>query len=353
MLTRLRASTWVRACLLGLVLAFCGYGLYAEWPAVAAGLARLHWYSVALSLGAAMTGSACMMLAWRAILADLGSPLPVTAAARVNFLAQLGKYIPGAVWAFAAQVELGHDQNVPRRRGMTSVAVSLAVAVGAGLGVAAATLPFAAPGLSRYFWALLAVPVIAVALCPPVLGRLIDRGLVLIRQPALEQRPTWRGLTRALGWTLAGWVLLGIQVWLVLADMAGHGGYLLAAIGGYALAFSVGLLLIIFPGGIGAREVILIAALAPVLPHGRAVAVAVVIRVVTTVSDLALGGVGLAIGRLRQSGTQPAPPASEPGTARPHPAAAATVPGRGRHRKPRKPALADHAAASQQPESAL
>ena len=345
MLSRLRASTWVRGCLLAVVLAFCAYGLYAEWPAVAAGLARLHWYSVALALVAALAGSSCMMLAWRAILADLGSPLPVSAAARINFLGQLGKYLPGAVWAFAAQVELSHDQHVPRRRGMTSVAVSLAVAVGAGLAVAAIALPFAAAGLSRYDLALLAVPVIAVGLCPPVLGRLIDRGLRLIRRPALERRPTWRGLARALAWTLAGWALLGIQVWLVLSDMAGHGGYLLAAIGGYALAFSVGLLLIVFPSGLGAREVILIAALAPVLPHGRAVAVALVVRVVTTVSDLTLGGVGLSIGRAQRA-------TGRARWAAVLPAGRSAAGQRGRHRKPRARALADHATASQRPESA-
>ena len=289
----------MRVALLVVVLAFCSYGLYAEWPQVATGLARLHWYSVAFSLLAAMGGSACMMLAWRAVLADFGSPLSAKAAVNVNFVAQLGKYLPGAVWAFAAQVELGHDLGVPRRRSAASVAVSLAVTIGAGLGVAALALPLASPGTARhYWWVLAAVPVFVIGLCPPVLGPVIDRGLALVRRQPLERRLSWRGLAHALIWTLLGWVLLGVQVWLVQADMAGHGRLLLLlAIGGYALAFSAGLLLVVFPSGIGAREVILIAALTTVLPHGTALAVALVARVVTTASDLALGGIGLAMGR--------------------------------------------------------
>jgi uncharacterized membrane protein YbhN (UPF0104 family) len=115
-LTRIASSPWLRGGLLAVVLMFCGYGLYTEWPQVSAGLARLHWYGVAASLVAAMAGTTCMMLAWRAILADLGSSLPFRAAARISFVAQLGKYVPGAVWAFAAQVEIGHDLGVPRRR---------------------------------------------------------------------------------------------------------------------------------------------------------------------------------------------------------------------------------------------
>jgi len=43
---------------------------------------------------------------------------------------------------------------------------------------------------------------------------------------------------------------------------------------------------------------VLVAALATVLSPGNAVAVALVVRVVTTASDLAWGGIGLAAGRL-------------------------------------------------------
>jgi uncharacterized membrane protein YbhN (UPF0104 family) len=296
-LTRLASSPWLRGGLLAVVLMFCGYGLYAEWPQVTAGLARLHWYGVAASLVAAMAGTTCMMLAWRAILADLGSPLALRAAARINFVAQPAKYVPGAVWAFAAQVELGHDLGVPRQRSAASYAVSITLAIGAGLGVAAVALPLASPSMARhYWWVIAAAPVIGGCLCPPVFGPLVDRALQIAKRPPLEHRPTWGGLGRALAWTLLGWLLLGVQVWLLISEMAGRSGYLVLALGAYALAFSAGLLLIVVPGGIGAREVILIAALSPVIP-GTAVAVAVMARVVTMASDLACAGLGLAVTR--------------------------------------------------------
>ena len=297
-LTHLVGNSWLRGGLLAIVLSFCGYGLYSEWPQVTAGLARLHWYSVVLSLAATVAGTTCMMLGWRAVLADLGSPLPAAAAARVNFVAGLGKYVPGAVWSFAAQVELGHDLGVPRRRSVASFVISIALLIGAGLGVAAAALPLASPGMARhYLWVLAALPLIAVGLWPPVFGTVVDRGLRLARRAPLERRPSWRGLAYAIAWNVLGWLLLGIQVWLLMTGMTGRNGYLLLATGGYALAFAVGLLLVIFPSGVGARELILIAALSPVMPHGTAVAVALVTRLLTTVSDLLLGAVGLALRR--------------------------------------------------------
>ena len=298
LLTWARASKPVRLALLAVVLACCGYGLAAEWPGVRAALDRTQWYAVAGSVAAAMAAAGSMMLAWRALLADLGSPLPVATAAKVTFLGQLGKYVPGAIWSFAAHVELGYDQDVPRRRGAASVVTALAVTVAVGLAIAAVGLPLASASAARhYWWALAALPVILACLCPPVLGRLTDLALGVLRLPRLEQRPTWRGLAVAVGWTVLGWLLLGLQAWLLLASMTGRGAdVLLLAVGGYALACSAALALVVFPNGIGAREVILIAALAPVLDRPAALALAVLARVGATVSDLAWGGIALAVG---------------------------------------------------------
>jgi uncharacterized membrane protein YbhN (UPF0104 family) len=320
-LARVLADPRLRLGLLVVVLCCCGYGLYTEWPQVVPQLRHLRWYAVALSLAAAMTGTGCQMLAWRTILADLGSPIPVRAAGRISFVAQLGKYVPGGVWAVAAQVELGHDYRIPRTRSLASVLVSLIVTLGSGLAVALATLPFVSPGLARHYWWVLAiVPLVGFSLCPPVLGRLLDCALALTRRSPLPAWPSWRGLRRALGWNLAGWLLLGAQVWLLVVTMgSGRTAAVLVAIGGYALAFSAGMLLVVVPSGIGARELILTLALASVLPHGAAIAVALTTRGIATVSDVALGALGGIAGHRRPA--RLTPPRS--GTA---PSASATVP---------------------------
>src|SRR5258708_29039437 len=119
-----------------------------------------------------------------------------------------------------------------------------------------------------------------------------------MRMQRLARRPTWRGLGVAVGWSVLGWLLQGLGVWVLLASVTGRGSHvLLLAVAGYALAFSASLVLVVFPGGIGPREVILIAALAPVLDRPAALALALVVRVATTISDLAWGGIGLLIGR--------------------------------------------------------
>ena len=336
----------MRVGLLAVILAFCSYGLALEWPQVHPALGKLRWYSLAGALAAAMASAGCMMLAWRRLLADLGSKLPVAVAARVTFMAQLGKYVPGAIWSFAAHVELGHDYDVPRRRGAASVIIALAVAVATGLLIAAAILPLSSPAVARKYLLFLAVvPVIAVCLAPPILHRLLGFALKITRQAPLDEPVSWRGLAVALGWTIAGWLLLGLQVWLLLADIGKDGAHsVLISVGAYALACSLALLLVVFPGGIGAREVILVAALAPVLPHGAALAVALVARVVTTVSDVAWGGIAFAVARSAKYGLSAAAATS---------AATARGAQAGRHvGKHRQAPTADQGTSSRAPEVA-
>ena len=299
MLSRLLSSAWLRATLLVVVLAFCGYGIHIEWPQMRTALDRLDWYSVVASALAAMAGSTCMMLAWRTFLADLGSRLPIPVTARASFLGQLGKYIPGGVWSVAAQVELAHDYGAPRRRSTTSVLVNLTVMVGIGLAIAAVLLPLTAGGAAgRYLWFLALIPVIAICLYPPVLTRLVNTALRLVRQQPLDQAPSLPGLAKASAWTALGWLFMGAQAWLVLADLVPDSGRLaVLAVGAFALACCIGYMTVVVPSGIGAREVVFITAVATLVPHGPATAAAIVIRLTSTVSDLTMACLAIFLGR--------------------------------------------------------
>ena len=318
-LTRMRTSPWVRLGLVALALGFCVYGLVAQRAEVTDALRHLHWYSVAAAILAAIAGLGFMMLAWRSLLADLGSPLRLRPATKIMFIGQLGKYVPGMVWAFAAQVELAREYKVPRRRSASATAITVAVTLTTGLIVAAVTLPLTSHSAARHYWWVLAcAPLLLVCLHPKLLGAALDLVLKLARLPPLERRVSLPGLARALGWTALGWACYGLQLWLLVADVSGRGaGVLLLSVGAYALAWSVGFVLVIFPSGVGPRELALIAALAPVMPRGSALVVAIVSRLVMTVCDLAWAGIGFAVGRAGS-----APPAAPPGATAVPPAAA-------------------------------
>jgi len=297
----LTRSPWLRAGLLAVAAGLAVYGLASQWTQVQDALAKLDGWDVAGAALCAIAGLGCMLLAWRALLADLGSPLPLPAAIRVMFVGQLGKYVPGAVWALAAQVELARDYAVPRRRSATASLVGMAVTLVVGLVAAAVTLPLtSAHAVRQYWWVLAIAPLVAICLYPKVIKLGLDLALRVLRRPPLEGSVSGGGMARALGWTIVGWLLYGAHAWFLISVFAGKGGHVYAlSLGAWALAWAVGFLIIFFPGGIGPREVALVAVLAPVMPSASALVVALASRVVMTIADLVWAGAGLAIGRTR------------------------------------------------------
>jgi glycosyltransferase 2 family protein len=303
----------VRAALLLAALGFASYGLASQWSQVRSAIGDLSWYDVVGAALAVIAALACQMLAWRALLADLGSPLPLPTAVRVNFLGQLGKYVPGAVWAVAGQVSLAQDYRVPKRRSGTASLVSMAITLVVGLVMAGIVLPLASAGaLRHYWWVLVCLPVLVIGLWPQVTKYLLDLVLRLARRAPLERALTRGGMGRAVAWTALAWVFYGLHAFLLVGDIAGKSVHILfLAAGGYALAWTVGFLLIPFPGGIGPRELALIAVLSPVMPRGSALVVALASRVVMTIGDLFWAGIAVSVGRKQRQAIQEAGEASE------------------------------------------
>ncbi|MFG1963783.1 lysylphosphatidylglycerol synthase domain-containing protein [Nonomuraea sp. NPDC049028] len=270
----------VRFGFLLVALGFGGWAVASQWDAVVAGFARLSWPLLAASLVGVVAALLCAMMTWRTLLADLGSPLPLRPAAKVFFVGQLGKYIPGAVWPVLAQMEMGRDLGVPRPRSAAAFFLMMPIQLASGLLVTLATL-----GWDRFGWLLLLVPVLLVLLEPKVINGLIGFGLRKLKREPLERRLTRRGMLTALGWALAGWISYGVHLYFIVPQSG-----LLFAIGAFALSWSLGIMSFVVPAGAGVREVVMVGVLSPVMPAGPAIAVALSSRIVIVIGDLICAG---------------------------------------------------------------
>jgi uncharacterized membrane protein YbhN (UPF0104 family) len=224
--------------------------------------------------------------------------MPVRLSLHVFFVGQIGKYLPGNVWAVAAQAELARDHGVPRSRIVTAGLVFLGVLTSTGLLLAAAVLPFASPDVLRTYWpALLALPFGVAALYPPVLDRLVRLALTTLKRPLPEQPLDGGKVYASVGWALVMWALYGLHLLpLVLAQPHESGHHLLlVSTGGYALAWTAGFLFVIAPAGAGVREAILVLALAGIAKQPEATAVALLSRGVQTLGDVLWAVVGFAL----------------------------------------------------------
>ena len=305
-------SKAVRWGFVAATLGFGGYAIALQRHQITQALGRLSPLAIAGALICVLVAQFGTLRVWQRLLAGLGSPLPTTAAARVLFIGQLGKYLPGSVWPVLAQMELGTVYRVPRHRSASASVLAMLASLLTALLVAAVTLPLTGHAGS-YLWAYAAVPLLLACLHPRVLRWGMDRLLRLARRPALEHPLSGAVLATALGWALFAWALNGLQIWLLIPVHSGMS--LLLSVGGYAFAWSVGFLVVLAPGGLGVREVVLVATLTPLVGAGTATAVALVSRVVTTASDLICAGVSAAVQR---NPALPAVPAAPPASGAQH-----------------------------------
>ncbi|MFJ9433821.1 lysylphosphatidylglycerol synthase domain-containing protein [Streptomyces sp. NPDC101490] len=317
-------TVWVRRLLTPVVVVAALIGVFfllrGEGPAVAEAFARADAVPlIAASVVANVVGLVLAVHAWRVLIPG-DHPIRGLRAAKIYFLGQLSKYVPGRVWGVITHVAHGREAGVPGAQMTSAYVLSLALTLLTGAAVGLVAAPAALPG--HWMW-----------LCPPALlflagvvrPALITRPVTalarLVKRPVVP--PPDRAVRRAVLLAVASWTASGLHLWFLLLavgapPLAGFG----AAVGGFALATVISSLALIVPDGWGVRELTLTAALSTVLPGGLAAAAAIASRLVCVVAELTSSVVVLAWSRARaarQSRTATTP--SEPPTTDTAPAA--------------------------------
>lgn len=281
-------KTAVRAVFLLVALAALVVAVVVEREAFGDALTRLGPAAVALSALLAGVGLLAQMLSWRALFAGAEADVPrLRAAARIYFVGQLGKYLPGSVWAVVAQAELGKDHRISRARSAVVALGALAVLVVVGVVVSVAGLAIGSAGsLRAYWWVLAAIPAGVVVLSPPVFNRLVGTAMRVARRPGPPPTITGGGLASSAGWALVMWLAFGAHAWFLAAALGVTGlPDAFTVTGAFALAWVVGFLIVLAPAGAGPREAALVLALAPLMEPADALVVALVSRVLMVMGD--------------------------------------------------------------------
>lgn len=293
-----------RVLFLGGAFGLLGWQLVGDAAGAREAVGAIGVPAVVAAFLAAAAGLGASGMAWRALLRGLGAPLDLHAASRVFFTGQIGKYIPGAVWAYLAHARLGREHGVPASR--TTAASALFVIAHAATGgvVTALVLPFAsADAFDRFWWVVALAPLLLALLHPRLVLPVLRRMHRILGRGTPPDSVSGSAVLGALGWLAVTWVGYGASMLLLLAPVAREDTEALLgpmALGGFALAWTVGFLaagvLVVTPAGLGVREVALFAVLGPVVAGGGAVAAVVLLsRVVHTLSDGAWALVGMSL----------------------------------------------------------
>lgn len=288
---------WITCLSLGFVLAaLLGHGRQL----LQLSLDAQGWWWLLLAVGLQGLSLLVNGLAWVVILRWRGlhpRPAPLVS---LYVSSNLRKYLPGGIWHLAARVQALRQAAAPLQGGPASTAQALV-----------ATL------LDPLLAAVAALPLVSLGGWQNGLGLLCLLPLLLLHprwlQPLLlrleRQRASQLGLTQALDQELAQsgpvaaalpaypWPPLLAELLFVLLRFAGFWACVWAFdlqlsldvwtwLAGFALAWTVGLVVPGAPGGLGVFEAVLLLRLAVALPQASLLAVALSYRLVVTLSDV-------------------------------------------------------------------
>lgn len=296
-MTRQKILTVLRVGIAVITLAAVVYAVVRNWADMSVHLDKISWSTFAWSTLAAGVGTWLTMIGWKTLLRDLGSDLHLAPASGVYFVGQLGKYLPGSLWSVLVQADMASALKVPRRRTAVTglLALGLALATGFLVGLPAASYLLTRASTGFDWWLLLGIPILVVLCVPRLLNALIARMLRTLRRDPLEHDLSGGAVLRAVVIFVLVWVAFGVHTLLLARAVAGDGAHpdlTTAAMTGYALSVSLGMLTVVLPAGLGAREGLLTLILSTAIPTPAAAAVAIMSRFIVTVVDVlaALGG---------------------------------------------------------------
>jgi len=245
---------------------------------------------IAASVLVVFASYAVLIEAWRRVVLSMGERLAFFPAARIWFLASLGKYVPGKVWAVAGAAVLAQRAGVDPSVAVAGALVLQVLALASGAAVVALTAGEVFQTVGQG-----ATPIAAAVIFLSLLGV-----AALTSQPFLDR------IGRLLpgSWPRPRAIPAGMLVVAFVANVLawiGYGGALLLlargllpgvvlslpqAIGVFTCSYLVGFVALFAPGGLGPRESVFLLMLTGEIGLKPAAALALASRLLLTGTEV-------------------------------------------------------------------
>jgi hypothetical protein len=297
-----KVAQWIFAAV---VLFFAAKSLATQWVKLESRLPHVvfQWQWIAAATALILVTYAVLIEGWRRVLVASDSHLPFSDAARIWFLSNLGKYVPGNIWSLTAMGVMA------RRRGLSAMAAAgssvimqtVSLATGTAIVMVTGAKLLGQPILvGASVLVLLAILLAAPRFLPPLagwIGGLIGRD---ISPPSVPATSIW---TAAAAGTLS-WLLYGVAFMLFVHGVLGSTpGELSSYVAVYTAAYILGFISPIAPAGLGVREFTLAAFMTQLglANEADAALVAIGARLWLTIIELIPSGLYIAAGTNRKS----------------------------------------------------
>lgn len=233
---------------------------------------------------------AILPLIWSNVLKYMGYRLRFSDAWHIYYIGNLGRYIPGKVWAVAGMAYMAEKAGIPAA---TAGAAAVFAQVYSLLSSFVFFLIFLIFNVTYFYgyhilWIVAVFCILAVIfLFPRNLEYALNYCLKKFGREPVRIGITPRSALKIIAFYSVSWILFGAAFWVLISAAVGRGQVnLLFASGAWATAYAIGFLAFFVPGGLGVREGILGLFFMNVLPVGVGIIIAGVSRLIVTIIEI-------------------------------------------------------------------
>ncbi len=283
---------WVQIILGVAVVIFAGRRLYLDWNNLQSQPVewRVSPLWLVLALIVVWLSYGVLVEGWRRVVLSMRQRLSYLDALRITMVSNLGKYLPGKVWAIAGAALLAERAGVQPAAAVAAAFILQALSLASGLLLVALLAPEAISTLGSserivlLVIALLALGGLVVFAVPALLGlvrRWLPKAIKGIEPVAVG--PLLMGLAA----NAIGWAAYGLAFQLLIRGLIANVDVSWAqATAVFTTSYLVGLIAAFAPAGIGPREFAFSLLLTPIVGAKVAAALAIATRLLLTITEL-------------------------------------------------------------------
>ena len=268
---------------------FFGKAGYSSWKEIAGTSLQFNYSFLALSIGLAIASFLALTLGYYFVNRKMSIEIPFWKLAKARAFSDISSYVPGKIWTLLTRMKYMKQWAGKTEVVMSSYMELIALILSALFAFILLNLIY--PGVFAQYALIsyIAFPFCIIFMHPKVISFAINLGLKILKKEKISIPLSYRSIIIANVIYSSYWLLTGLAIFfLALSVYPVPWTYFPFIVLSFAVAWTIGFLSMIFPGGIGIREGVLVYALGIFLPLPVALVVSVCSRGIIILSQLML-----------------------------------------------------------------
>lgn len=256
-----------------IVIYFAGRKILSNWNEISGYDWKIRPVLLILSIFCHQIALVIYSKMWCYVLESFGHDIPLKYAFRISNLSNLGRYIPGKIWSAMGAIYLLKPFGINKEMAFASWILTTIFILPPAflLGLSALLIyPETISYIGGFGSGTIVILVFVICLSvflmfyPDRAIKILNKFITKLKRPALNFTFGKKTAIKIFAGYLIGWIIYGIAFFIFLNSiMLNPGIPITVAIGSFILAYVIGYLAFFSPGGLGIREIVLIAILSP------------------------------------------------------------------------------------------